>query len=159
MKLHNIEADSKCRGELPKNAMFSKVSKVRFGSDNWCKSKDQYPTEGIALYAQPYWRHGGAIKYMAPASRTTLIFNLSCTYNPIYSSINSFTSVLYSSLACVLWILVSKVVLVHSKRSVSWLPTGKSAKATRKFLAIILFLPAPTLLELLTCPSRSMAIL
>ena len=45
-------------------------------------------------------------------------------------------------LACVLCLLVSKVVLVHSKRSVGWLATGKKCK-TRKFLPIIVFLPAP----------------
>ena len=51
------------------------------------------------------------------------IFNFSCI-----STIQSF-----SALACVLWVLVSKVVLVHSKRSGAWLPTGKEVPG-RKFL-------------------------
>ena len=41
-----------------KTCNIPKSKKVRFGSDNWCKSRDQYPTEGVALYAQSYGPHG-----------------------------------------------------------------------------------------------------
>ena len=72
-------------------------------------------------------------------SRTTFI----CKFSGIDNSLLPFYLLWCTFvLACVLWLLVSKVVLVHSKRSVGWLATGKKCK-TRKFLPIIVFLPAP----------------
>ena len=61
IKLLNISSRFKVEGKIAKkkrNCNISESKKVRFGSDNWCKSKEINTPEGVALYAQPYGPHG-----------------------------------------------------------------------------------------------------
>ena len=93
-----------------RNCNISKSKKVRFGSDNWCKSKEINTPEGVALYAQPYGPHGAEQSNIRdhPPKRINFKNNLHFSISVVYWQSNFNSSNFF--LACVLWSLVSDLV-------------------------------------------------